>query len=211
VSALVVLELPPLEEMRKLWSASAAVMTVLGFSNSCSAAHSRWHYDDGGGNWCDIYLLDDGKALLCGADHEYSKTYYGEAAEFFGEPETDILAGVPEWWSAAFPRPEDFTEAPYFAYGWDGRQWSRAAYTEDDGFDSIHAPGCSRTWMEETLVDLVGGAAEEEDLHWSLKTEVLDQILQSAPELTPEQLSQLVKPVEGDVAAGVAAAVRFRQ
>lgn len=48
-----------------------------------------------------MVLLPQGRALLFGHDHEYSDAYYGEAAVYFGEPETDLLAQAPPWWGEA--------------------------------------------------------------------------------------------------------------
>ncbi len=97
--ALVPVDLPTPDALRGRWAAFAAICAARGWARSCHADGPRWHFDDGGGNWADLVHVGDGRAVLLGHDHEYSDTYYAEAAAYFGELETDLRARAPEWWA----------------------------------------------------------------------------------------------------------------
>ena len=133
--ALVTVPIPSPAELRGGWAALAAIQASRGWDD-VSADADEWRYHDGGGNWALLRFLDEGRAVLFGHDHEYSQTYFRDAAEYFGEPETDLLAGAPDWWSADLRTPKH-GEWIGFVYGWDGERWQRAAYDLDDGFRSV--------------------------------------------------------------------------
>ena len=124
-------------------------MNALGFGKGSFANGRLWHYDDGGGNYAELVLLDGGRAVLYGHDHEYSETYFREAAAYFEEEETDLLAGAPPWWGEVLPQAE--FQWIGFVYGYEDGAWARAAYEPDDGFASLALPAAS----EERLIELV--------------------------------------------------------
>ncbi|MDB9525118.1 hypothetical protein PN498_03895 [Oscillatoria sp. CS-180] len=182
----------------------AAVLTSRGWGNDVCATPNQWLYHDGGGNWACLRFQDKGRAVLLGHDHEYSDTYFGEAAEYFDKEETDLLTNAPDWWSLDLELPP-FGAWIGFIYGWDGNQWQRAAYDPHDGFEQVNLlEACSIS-----------------------STQVLSQFAMDAPGLkgkppNPEALSTLVAAdadvtdvileavVPGwDIAAGVAAARKF--
>ncbi|WP_433505217.1 hypothetical protein ACQP04_01065 [Pseudonocardia halophobica] len=136
---LVALDLSTPAEMRGRWAAFAAICATRGWAGSCFAEPGRWHYDDGGGNWADLRLLGD-RAVLIGNDHEYSDTYFRAAAEYFGEPETDLLAGAPDWWAPPAEAAAAAGEWVGLVYGFDGG-WSRAPTRSPTG---SAASGCPR-------------------------------------------------------------------
>jgi hypothetical protein len=148
---LVDLDLPAPIQMRGRWAAFAAVLAARGWGRFCHAAGSVWHYDDGGGNWADLHHLGDGRAVMVGHDHEYSDTYHGPAAEYFGEEETNLLAGAPEWWAP----PAELAMAQQmwigFVYGFDGTSWSRVPYDVEDGFRSVGLPALDDAECHEAI------------------------------------------------------------
>ncbi|KXJ40977.1 MAG: hypothetical protein AXA67_07045 [Methylothermaceae bacteria B42] len=115
----------------------AAVLAARGWGDDvCALSSNQWLYHDGGGNWAKLHFVDKSRAVLFGHDHEYSETYFGEAAEYFGEEETDLLKDAPDWWGEALnPEPQ----GPWigFIYGWNGEKWQRASYDKGDGFDDV--------------------------------------------------------------------------
>ncbi len=133
---LIDVELPSPEALRGGWAALAAVCASRGWTDSAYAESNQWFYHDGGGNWACIRFHHGGRAIMIGHDHEYSETYFREAAAYFDEEETDLLADAPDWWSFDLdPRP--FGEWIGFIYGWDGNRWQRAAYNKPDGFEQV--------------------------------------------------------------------------
>ncbi|WP_181783428.1 proteophosphoglycan 5, partial [Pseudonocardia pini] len=139
---MITLDLPTPAEMRGRWAAFAAVCAARGWGDGCRADGPRWHYDDGGGNWADLHLFPGERAVLLGNDHEYSETYFRGAAEYFGEPETDLLAGAPDWWAPPAEAAMAAGEWVGFVYGFDGG-WQRAEYAIPDGFASVGLPAVS--------------------------------------------------------------------
>ena len=94
---------------------------------------------DGSGDWFQLHRVDADRALLVGFDVEDTETFFGAAvSRFAADNETDLLAGVPEWWAdlvrtrhaGAFS-----TDAGYdpvnIVCGWDGRQWTKAIGAPD--------------------------------------------------------------------------------
>jgi hypothetical protein len=96
---------------------------------------------------------------LIGYDHEYSETYFDAAADYFDRGETDLFAGVPPWWrhaaSGYIDRQRRTGEWIGFVYGFDGNRWSRADYTEPDGFDALGLPFASDATCSRRIVDLL--------------------------------------------------------
>ena len=133
---LIRLALPTPAALRGGWAALAAVCAAQGWTGDVYATPDAWFYHDGGGNWVILRFLGQGRAVLLGNDHEYSQTYFGAAATYFGEEETDLLKDAPAWWREALD-PSPLGEWIGFVYGWDGTAWHRADYTAPDGFDAV--------------------------------------------------------------------------
>lgn len=91
-------------------------------------------YVAGGGDWFRLHRLAADRALLVSCDVEDTESYFAAAATVFGaDEETDVLAGVPRWWTeivhtrhpGAFSTGADFDPVNVVC-GWDGRQWTKA-------------------------------------------------------------------------------------
>jgi hypothetical protein len=204
--ALVPVDLPPPDALRGRWAAFAAICAARGWDGSCHADGPRWHFDDGGGNWADLVHVGDGRAVLLGHDHEYSETYYADAAAYFGEPETDLLAGAPDWWAPpvrAAATPESWVG---FAYGFDGARWSRAPYDLEDGFGSVGLPALD----EAAYRDLAGAFTQDAPGRGDVPDDAaFDALATAGPDVSVPALRVVVGPA-WDAEAGVAAARRFR-
>jgi hypothetical protein len=192
------LDLPAPDRMRGQWAAVAAVCAATGSPDMAYADGARWHYDDAGGNWGDLVHLGPGRAVLLGNDHEYSETYFRDAATYFGEEETDLLAGAPAWWEAPVVEAMAREEWVGFVYGYDGT-WVRADYDLPDGFGSLGHPGVNRA----DCLELVAQFAGDPD------PASVVALVGAGSEVSPELLGSVVGSA-GDVDAGVAAARRFR-
>lgn len=192
-------ELPAPGWMRARWAAFAAVSAAQGWGDGCRATGSVWHYDDGGGNWADLHLVGADRAVLIGHDHEYSETYHGRAAEYFGEPETDLLAGAPDWWAPPVRAAEEEGLWVGFAYGFADGAWLRAEYDADDGFDSLNPPFADDARCRELITDLTRGHATPA---------AVDALVAAGADVTAELVAAVVGP-DLDAAAGAAAARRF--
>ncbi|MBF6176648.1 hypothetical protein [Nocardia blacklockiae] len=170
------------------------------------------HYDDGGGNWLELMPLPGGRAVLYGRDHEFSRTFFGEGMERFEE--TDVLAGVPDWWRDAIDaldrNKQSWGPPVAFAYGFDGTLWQRVEYEATDGFDSLRttpADGGDFAW------ELIEEAAAEQDLDhdqdFVIDEAAFDALLTAGRRLTAADLRAALGPVEADIDEGVSAARRF--
>lgn len=208
---LVALDLPAPEQMRGRWAAFAAICAARGWGDMCRADGPVWHFDDGGGNWAELHHLGAGRALLTGYDHEYSETYYGPAAEFFGEEETDLLAGAPDWWRPVVRRSLEEKQFVGFVYGYDAAtgRWLRAEYDAEDGFGSVGLPALSLESTRESIVEFsreapgLGGAEP--------RPEAVDALIAADADVTAAQVSAVIGAGGGwDAEAGAAAARKFR-
>ena len=201
--SLVALDLPTPAEMRGRWAAFAAICATRGWGSSCFAGPGRWHYDDGGGNWADLHPVGD-RAVLIGNDHEYSDTYFRTAAEYFGEPETDLLAGAPDWWAPPAEAAMAAGEWVGFVYGFDGG-WSRAPYEKSDGFTSVGLPALSDDACRDLVIEFC-----ENEVDGDVSPAAVAALLAADGRIT-EAMIRAVADVPGwDPAAGVAAAAAFR-
>ncbi|MET3861641.1 hypothetical protein ABIE38_002577 [Dietzia sp. 2505] len=211
------IDLPRPDTMAPRWSALAAVLAAYGprWAESAYSDGSTWHYDDGGGNWADIRFVGNERAVLLGHDHEYSETYFRGAAEYFREPETDLLAGCPPWWAEAIG---DYLERIDthgmwigFIYGYDGGTWTRADYSADDGFSSLNLPVLDDRPVLKQIFDQltmsIGGrpAAADPD------PRDLDRMLAECPDLSADTAQALLGGRELDVDAALRAAHQFRR
>jgi len=202
--SLVKIVLPSPAELRGGWAALAAVCAARGWGNQVHATANQWLYHDGGGNWACLRFKDKDKIVLLGHDHEYSETYYGEAAKYFQEEETDLLAGAPEWWAHNL-NPEPFGEWIGFIYGWDGQQWHRSNYENDDGFESVGLlKACSvndTEYLKEFSSDAPGLKGQP------AKSEALGALVAADANITDSLLETVVPG--WDIDAGVTAAKIF--
>jgi len=89
--SLVEVSLPSPAQLRGGWAAMAAVCVSRGWTDSVWAEGQAWFFHDGGGNWATLRFVGDGRAVLIGHDHEYTETYFRDAAKYLQEPETDLL------------------------------------------------------------------------------------------------------------------------
>lgn len=201
--SLVAVELDPPADLNHRWAALAATWAALGWSKDVYADGPRRHYHDGGGNWARMVLLPQGRAVLFGNDHEYSQTYWGAAAEYFQEPETDLLAGAPDWWAEVVGQHRDGGDGDWigFVYAWSDGQWLRAAYDTDDGFASLGLPAATHAQTLQTVTEYLSDDATDAapaDL-------AVETVIEAGPGLTADQLRAACR-AQHDVAAGVAAA-----
>ena len=198
--SLLTLDLPAPAALRPGWAALAAVHAARGWDDVRADARD-WVYHDGGGNWACLRWLGGGRAVLFGHDHEYSETYWGAAAEFFGEPGTDLLAGAPVWWGADLaPPPEG--EWVGFVYGWDGL-WRRAPYAAEDGFRSVGLVEACVGAAEH----LLPYAADAPGLGGEPDPGALAALVEADAAITPALVEAAVPG--WDAAAGAAAGRRF--
>ncbi len=204
---LVTVTLPSLSTLRGPWAALAAVCAARDWGSSAHAKGPLWHFDDGGGNWADVHLLPGGRAVLLGNDHEYSETYYGPAAEYFGEPETDLLAGAPDWWREPLPAYLAGDQWFGFVHGWDGQRWQRAEYDLDDGLHSIGVPGVDPDDTAGLIAQFALAAPGNNGTR--PPRGVVDALIAADGAVTPSQLEAVLGGPGWDVAAGVSAANAF--
>lgn len=201
---LVEITIPTPLALRGGWAAFAAVCSSRGWADSAYADGNHWYYHDGGGNWASLRFFAQDRAVLIGHDHEYSETYFREAATYFGEEETDLLAFAPDWWGQDLD-PKPFGEWIGFIYGWDGTRWQRSPYEKPDGFSSVGLiDGCS---INDTS-DLTEFAAEAPGLNGQLPDQAAIAALIAADASITDDLLAAVVP-GWDIAAGVAAGRKF--
>lgn len=197
-------DFPSPGQLRGGWAALAAVLASRGWDDDVYAAGKKWFYHDGGGNWACLRIVEPSSAVLVGHDHEYSQTYFRDAATYFGEEETDLLKGAPDWWG------EDIDRMPFgdwigFIYGWNGGAWQRADYDASDGFEALNLKGaCS---IDDVQL-IKSHAASAPGLNGKELDEAKLAVLVSADaEITPAMLEAVVPGWNID--AGVAAARKF--
>lgn len=201
---LIDVDLPPPSRMRGGWAALAAVLASRGWDREVYAEPDQWLYHDGGGNWACLRFIERDKIILLGHDHEYSETYFGEAAKYFNEKETDLLNGAPGWWGSKLD-PKPFGEWIGFVYGWNGRKWQRAGYDVQDGFEQVGLlRACSLTDTEL----LKNHAADAPGLReMPPRAEALRALVSADGKVTPELLQSVVPG--WNINAGVSAAQKF--
>lgn len=201
---LVEVSLPSPAELRGGWAAFAAVCASRGWGTSAYATANQWLFHDGGGNWACLRFQSRDRAIMVGHDHEYSETYFGESADYFGEKETDLLAEAPEWWAYDLD-PKPFGEWIGFVYGWDGTKWQRASYEKPDGFDSVgllKACSIDDTALLEQFASAAPGLHDQPPPQDALRT-----LVNADANITPALLTPVVPG--WDIEAGVAAAHKF--
>ncbi len=204
-AVLVTVDIPSPKTLRGGWAALAAVMAARGWGQEVYASERQWHYHDGGGNWASLRFKAKDQIVLLGHDHEYSDTYYGAAAQYFDEPETDLLRGAPVWWGFDLdPLPFDWIG---FVYGWDGARWQRAQYDKDDGFTGVNLlRACSINELDllrEFCLDAPGLNGQPPS------DEALKALVAADANLSREMLEAVIPG--WDLDAGIAAAAKFLQ
>lgn len=193
---------PPPRALRPGWAALAAVCAARGWGATVGADGDTWRYDDGGGNWACLRHVAEGRWVLFGHDHEYSNTFFREAAAYFGEPETDLLAGAPAWWGERLQPPFPDTWIG-FVYGFEDGQWRRADYPADDGFAALDLAAAFSLAGITTLGELAGGGEDPPP------EAALRALLDADGAITEAQLRTAMRGDGLDLAAGVAAAHAF--
>jgi hypothetical protein len=204
---LVPVDLAHVDELRNRWAAYSAVMAALGYADLSNAAGNLWHFDDAGGNWAELVLLDQGRAVLFGHDHEYSETYFREAATYFQEEETDLLAGAPDWWGEVLPRDPDRWVG--FVYGFDSGTWQRTSYELDDGFASLGHPAVAFDRLYDLVGEFISSSALRAGITHQPAEEAVRVLADRGPELTAEDLQAVFGAFVPDIASGVLAAQAF--
>jgi hypothetical protein len=201
------IDLPAPMAMRGRWAAVAAVVAARGWGRMCHADGPVWHFDDSGGNWVELHHVGGGRAVLVGHDHEYSDTYYGEAATYFGEEETDLLAGAPAWWAG--PVRVDAAEGRWvgFVYGFDGAAWARAPYDVQDGFQQVGLPAVSDEGCHDLVAELAKGAPGLAGRPPS--PEAIAALIAADAQVTPAHVRAVIGPTGWDPSAASEAARRF--
>lgn len=203
-SALTEVDIPSPAEFLGGWAALSAVSAAGGFGDDVYANAERWVFHDGGGNWAVMRFHSRDRVVLYGYDHEYTQTYFGAAASYFEEEETDLLHGAPEWWSADLKAP-GFEDWFGFIYGWNGELWQRASYEKDDGFNSVGLMDACSFKNTSALKDFAENAP---DLPEGGPDEGALRALIVANGKITESLLQAVVP-GWDIRAGVAAGRKF--
>ena len=195
-------DFPPPRALRPGGAALAAVCAARGWGATVGADGDTWRYDDGGGNWACLRHAGEGRWVLFGHDHEYSDTYFREAAAYFDAPETDLLAGAPAWWGERLQPP--FADRWIgFVYGFEDGQWRRADYPADDGFAALDLAAAFSLVGITTLGELAGGDDDPPP------EAALRALLDADGMVTEAQLRAAMRGDGLDLAAGVAAARAF--
>ncbi len=197
---LIRVDLPTPKQLRGGWAAKAAICAAYGWDDTTYAKEDLWFSHDGGGNWACIRFMGTDQAVLLGHDHEGSETYFRDAARDFGEEETDLLKDAPSWWEEAI---ETAPYGPYigFIYGWDGNQWLRSDYEEDDGFSMLGLLASLKVEGGNSLSDAV------RDFERPANRQDIEALVNADGEVT-EQLLERVMP-NYNIKAGAEAAKNF--
>lgn len=145
-----VVALPPAAEV----AARLRAAPEGGFGRRTVDRPDRVRVQTAGGDVIDLHLPPDGTALLLGRNDDDTSTYFRGSAQYFEEPETDLLAGAPPWWDELLqrfhdglrgPEVEARTEWVTFVHGWDGARWTKAVGAPDGRqaawiLDALRAP-----------------------------------------------------------------------
>ncbi|MBO0768013.1 MAG: hypothetical protein J2O48_04925 [Solirubrobacterales bacterium] len=203
-------DLPDLITMRNRWAVLAAVDAALGLSpltaDYSQAQTHGWWYHDGGGNWAQVFLFSEGRAVLVGSDHEYSKTFLHGI---------DVLAGLPGRVPPIMQRTDNDTDFVGFAYMYDGTgTWRYRECGVPDGFDQLELPVTTIDALTAFVDEMVSGANEERVSHHpgqnaEVSSAAVARAAELGPDLDHQTLLDLLILDELDIDAGVEAARRF--
>jgi hypothetical protein len=122
-------------DLWRRWATLSAVHHAIGYEDTwfLSTTAVGLHHDDGGGNWAHLTLVEGGRAVLYGYDHEYSATADAD-------PPLDLLAGAPAWlpWDDLLPYAAR-DELGYVLWHSDGA-WHRVSYPPPSSSSSASSP-----------------------------------------------------------------------
>jgi len=200
---LLAVDLPPLDVLRGRWAAVAAVTTALGFPDVARADDATsWRWDDGGGNWAAVTVLDLDRALLAGWD----RTAPGRLTRRpDGEPGGELLAGAPDWWAQPL---RGVSAEVAFVLGWDVSGWWRAPGVLPGG--GLAGVPVDAEQLYGVVDSYVEGVADDQGLgDWRTPWPSVAALGAAGPHLTVEQLADVLGPLRADLPAGVVAAGRF--
>ncbi|MCO7220465.1 hypothetical protein [Klenkia sp. PcliD-1-E] len=204
---LAVADLPALDVLRGRWAATAAVVAALGYPD---AAHARdagsWRWDDGGGTWAEVAVLDADRAVLLGRD----RTARGSLSRRpDGEPTGELLTGAPGWWAQPLRgRTEEIT----FVLGWSAGRWERVPSDLHPGPGAGGLAGLpvDAEQLYGVVDSYVEGVSDDQGLgDWRTPWPAVAALGQAGPDLTVQQLADVLGPLRADLPAGVLAARRF--
>ncbi|MFD3701646.1 hypothetical protein ACFWUP_00715 [Nocardia sp. NPDC058658] len=195
--------LPLPTEIRRRWTASALIQHALGFGDDMISMHRTrsatvWTFDDGGGNWAQLTCLGDGRAAICGNDHESSERQF-----VLPWPAAEVpvqVTGIPEWWIESLSEVSSQHRPVGFVYGFDDSSWRRASYEHDDGAQYLLESVISDAGTIREAVEALDLAFQ--DVIDDLAEESIDDEDWAEPEYTPD-----LGALTALVAAGAAATV----
>ncbi|WP_433719730.1 hypothetical protein ACQP2Y_33230 [Actinoplanes sp. CA-051413] len=143
-------DLPEPGQVWTRWVTLAAALSAIGWDDVWSVGDTGAHHDDGGGNWAHLALIEGGRAVLYGCDHEYSATTHTD-------PPLDLLAGAPDWlpWDDLVPYAAE-DQLGYVLWH-DGGGWRRAEYPDgvQDGLAATAGAVLDADATVAALVDVV--------------------------------------------------------
>ncbi|MDQ7905390.1 hypothetical protein RB614_12730 [Phytohabitans sp. ZYX-F-186] len=206
------IKLPAPDVLASRWGALAAAMTAAGYDDVYWFDADGAHYDDHGGNWARLILVEGGRAVLFGFDHEYSDTTTAD-------PPIDLLAGAPAWlpWPRLLPHAdEDMLGAVYW---YEGGSWHRVGYPDGlhDGLRStigwLFEDGAAIVAELRSVVSEWGGHDIDGEREAAEVTAAADRLVAAATARTVdaaalEGLLGRLRERPVDLAAGVAMAAR---
>ncbi len=197
-----VVDLPPLDQLRDRWAAVAAVVTALGFPDVAHARGDVWRWDDGGGNWAQLARLGPDRAVLYGWDRA-SPGRLSRRPD--GRPTGELLTGAPDWWAGPLRAAEGDVA---FVLGWDGTVWTRSsADLPDRAWSGLPVDAEELYGVVDSYVEGVGDDQGLGD--WRTPWPAVAALGVAGPELTVQQLADVLGPLTADLPAGVVAARAF--
>lgn len=209
---IVIRQLAPLDDvmLTARWFLISSAVLFDGSSSNRVEPHGAY-YEDGGGSWLHLLLLDGDRAVVTGVDRDYSETVGGE-------PRLDQHPGIPEWVLPFIPREEDGSPLHWWGYllWWEDGVWWSVDHGPDDGVRAVEILSSSthRARMDD-LDDLIGVAGDEHLTEDDPREEreadaaAMRRAVDAGPGLTEEMLLDAVIFKELDLAAGVHVAREF--
>lgn len=186
---------------------------LLGASTSNRVEPNGIHYEDGGGSWLQLLLLERDRAVAIGVDRDFSETVGAE-------PGLDRHPGIPEWVLARIPREEDGSPLHWWGYllWWEDGVWWSVDHELDDGVSRVEILSASthRARMDD-LGDMLSVAMDkllgEDDPREELEADpaAMRRVVEAGKELTEEMLLGAVLLEELELAAGLEVARAFGQ